>query len=55
MFTILLPNFFSRNNICKTQFDTKKRKKIDILFNIVDEKTLQLLLFNLLQLVECKE
>ena len=34
---------------------TKKRKKIDLLFDVVDEKTLQLLLFNLLQLVECKE
>ena len=33
----------------------KKEKKIDMLLNIVDEKTLQLLLFNLLQLVECKE
>lgn len=34
---------------------TKKGKKIDLLFDVVDEKTLQLLLFNLLQLVECKE
>ena len=52
MFAMLYPNFFHKSVEPGLAKKKMKKKYIDIQFNIVNEKTLQLLLFNSLQLFE---
>ena len=38
MFTMLLPNFFSQNNICRARFDKKKEKKLTYCLTLLMKK-----------------